>query len=50
MTAAATRIETAVDTVLAERRAVPRDLGGTARCSEVTAAVCSALSACPATE
>ena len=37
------RIEQAVETVLAERRAVPRDLGGQARCSEVTTAVCRAL-------
>ena len=40
---AATRIETAVETVLAERRALPTDLGGTASCGEVTEAVCRAL-------
>ena len=44
MLEAGTRIEQAVDTVLAERRAVPRDLGGQARCSEVSDAVCAALS------
>jgi len=43
MLAAAQRIEAAVETVLGEPLAVPRDLGGTARCSEVTEAVCRAL-------
>lgn len=40
---AATRIEQAVETVLGEQRAVPRDLGGQARCSDVTEAICRAL-------
>lgn len=40
---AAERIDTAVGRVLAERTAVPRDLGGDARCSEITAAVCRAM-------
>ena len=44
---AADRVENAVETVLAERRAVPRDLGGQARCSEVTEAVCRALDSPP---
>ncbi|MGX7709253.1 isocitrate/isopropylmalate dehydrogenase family protein [Methylobacterium sp. Gmos1] len=41
--AAADRIEAAVGTVLAEGRAVPRDLGGGATCTEVTDAVRRAL-------
>lgn len=45
LTAAANRIDQAVGTVLAGRRTVPRDLGGQARCSEVTEAVCRALAA-----
>ena len=40
---AAGRIERAVETVLAEGRAVPRDLGGSGRCTEMTDAVCRAL-------
>ena len=40
---AATRIEQAVGTVLADGRVVPRDLGGQARCSEVTDAISRAL-------
>lgn len=40
---AAARVEQAVETVLAERIAVPRDLGGTARCSEVANALCRVL-------
>ncbi len=40
---AADRIEAAVGTVLAEGRAVPRDLGGAASCTEVTDAVRRAL-------
>lgn len=36
---AADRIDAAVGTVLAEGDAVPRDLGGAARCSEVTEAI-----------
>ena len=39
----ASRIEQAVETVLAEGRAVPRDLGGDASCSEMTQAICHAL-------
>ncbi|HMN81863.1 MAG TPA: isocitrate/isopropylmalate dehydrogenase family protein [Burkholderiaceae bacterium] len=39
----AARIERAVEAVLAEGVAVPRDLGGTASCSEITAAVCRRL-------
>ncbi|MGF3026068.1 isocitrate/isopropylmalate dehydrogenase family protein [Methylobacterium aquaticum] len=40
---AADRIEAAVATVLAKRRAVPRDLGGHASCTEVAEAVRRAL-------
>jgi 3-isopropylmalate dehydrogenase len=41
---AARRIDGAVEKVLAERIAVPRDLGGNASCVEVTEAICRALS------
>jgi 3-isopropylmalate dehydrogenase len=41
--AAAERVERAVETVLAAGQVVPRDLGGQARCTEVTDAVCRAL-------
>lgn len=41
--AAADRVEKAVEAVLAEGLTVPRDQGGTARCSEVTQAVCRRL-------
>lgn len=41
--AAADRVEAAVATTLREGRAVPRDLGGSARCTEVTEAVRRAL-------
>jgi 3-isopropylmalate dehydrogenase len=40
---AARRVEHAVEGVLAAGQVVPRDLGGSARCSEVTDAVCAAL-------
>ena len=40
---AADRVERAVETVLAAGQVVPRDLGGQARCTEVTDAVCRAL-------
>ncbi len=40
---AATRVERAVEAVLARGEQVPRDLGGSARCSEMTSAVCRAL-------
>lgn len=40
---AADRIDAAVETVLASAAAVPRDLGGSASCVEVTEAVCRAL-------
>ncbi len=40
---AADRIEKASETVLGQGIAVPRDLGGNARCSEVTTALCRAL-------
>ncbi|WP_279356104.1 isocitrate/isopropylmalate dehydrogenase family protein [Methylobacterium indicum] len=43
LASAADRIEAAVGTVLAEGRAVPRDLGGRASCTEVTDAVRRAL-------
>lgn len=39
----AARIETAVETVLAQGMVVPADQGGSARCSEVTEAVCRLL-------
>jgi 3-isopropylmalate dehydrogenase len=41
--AAAERVELAVETVLAEGEAVPHDQGGTAKCTEVTQAVCRRL-------
>lgn len=41
--AAADRVERAVEAVLAEGRVVPRDLGGSATCTEMTAAVCRKL-------
>lgn len=40
---AANRIEQAVELVLARREAVPHDLGGSARCTDVTDAICRAL-------
>jgi 3-isopropylmalate dehydrogenase len=40
---AATRVERAVEAVLAEGISVPRDVGGTASCTEVTQAVCRKL-------
>jgi 3-isopropylmalate dehydrogenase len=40
---AANRIEAAVQHTLTQSRFIPRDLGGTASCSEVTAAVCENL-------
>lgn len=43
LSAVADRVEAAVGTVLAEGRAVPRDLGGSASCTEVTDAVRRAL-------
>jgi 3-isopropylmalate dehydrogenase len=43
LSAAADRVEAAVGTVLAEGRAVPRDLGGSASCTDVTDAVRRAL-------
>ncbi|AWB21985.1 isocitrate/isopropylmalate dehydrogenase family protein [Methylobacterium currus] len=43
LTEAADRIEAALGTVLAEGRAVPRDLGGSATCTEVADAVRRAL-------
>jgi 3-isopropylmalate dehydrogenase len=39
----AERVETAVETVLAAGAFVPRDLGGSASCTEMTEAVCRAL-------
>jgi 3-isopropylmalate dehydrogenase len=39
----AVRVERAVEAVLEEGQAVPRDLGGDARCSEITQAVCGQL-------
>lgn len=47
MTQAAGRIERAVDHVLEVGHAVPRDQGGTARCSEVTAAIVRAVQELP---
>ncbi|WP_198970322.1 isocitrate/isopropylmalate dehydrogenase family protein [Xylophilus sp. ASV27] len=41
---AASRVETAVESVLAEGRVLPRDIGGTASCTDITAAVCRQLS------
>jgi 3-isopropylmalate dehydrogenase len=43
LTEAADRIEKASETVLGQGIAVPRDLGGDARCSEVATALCRAL-------
>ena len=43
LTQAAVRIETAVETVLAEGKTVPSDQGGKARCSEVTEEICRKL-------
>lgn len=43
LTEAAARIDRAAETVLGQGIAVPRDLGGQARCSEVTEAICRAL-------
>jgi 3-isopropylmalate dehydrogenase len=43
LAASADRIDRAVETVLVKGEAVPRDLGGQASCTEVTAAVCRAL-------
>ena len=42
---AAGRIETAVEQVLAAGEHVPADLGGSARCSEMTTAILRALGA-----
>ena len=39
----AARVERAVEDVLAAGQTVPRDLGGQARCSEITQAVCRQL-------
>jgi len=44
MTDAAQRIELAVEQVLAKGEHVPRDLGGAASCTDMTQAVCRALS------
>ena len=41
--AAAQRVDRAVEDVLARGEMVPRDLGGSARCSEMTDAVCRAM-------
>lgn len=43
LTAAADRVDAAVNDVLAKGTAVPRDLGGQASCTDVTDAVCRAL-------
>jgi 3-isopropylmalate dehydrogenase len=43
LTTAANRVEKAVEDMLENGDAVPNDQGGTARCSEVTAAVCKRL-------
>ena len=40
---AAQRIETSVEKILAQGRAIPRDLGGMASCTEVTAEICRNL-------
>lgn len=45
ITQAGDRIEAAVGKVLAEKIAVPRDLGGQASCTEMTEAVCKELAA-----
>ncbi|QHJ00958.1 isocitrate/isopropylmalate dehydrogenase family protein [Xylophilus rhododendri] len=43
LSSAADRVEQAVETVLREGLAIPRDLGGTASCTDITAAVCRQL-------
>src|SRR5690606_6825572 len=43
LSAAGDRIEAAVSKVLADKIAVPGDLGGSARCSDVTEAICRVL-------
>ncbi len=43
LAAAAGRVEQAVESVLAAGEQVPSDLGGSASCSDITAAVCRAL-------
>ncbi|NYT24636.1 isocitrate/isopropylmalate dehydrogenase family protein [Alcaligenaceae bacterium] len=43
LAAAADRVERAVEHVLSNKLAVPRDLGGTASCTEMTSAICRAL-------
>ena len=43
LTEAAMRVETAVETVLAEGKTVPHDQGGKARCTEVTEEICRKL-------
>lgn len=43
LTEAASKVEHAVERVLAEGRIIPRDQGGTARCSEVTDEICRQL-------
>ncbi len=43
MTAAALRVERAVEATLAAGTVVPRDLGGDARCTAITDAICAAL-------
>lgn len=40
---AASRVRNAVNKVLSDGEYVPRDLGGTARCSEMTTAICRAM-------
>lgn len=40
---AAAAVENAVKTVIADRIAIPRDLGGTASCTEVTQQICKAI-------
>lgn len=40
---AADRVEAAAEAVLAEGRVLPRDIGGTASCTEITEAVCRKL-------
>ncbi len=43
LTAAADRVEQAVERVLAAGSVVPRDLGGAASCTAMTQAICRAL-------
>jgi 3-isopropylmalate dehydrogenase len=43
LAAAAERVEQAVEAVLARGEQVPRDLGGSATCAEMTEAVCRQL-------